>query len=154
MIRAAIACLLLMTAGPALAAKPAAEPSKDAPVGQYVDVSPVAIPIVADGRLVNYVFVAIRLQLIPSADAAKWRAKEPYFRDALARIGNRMSFTDPKDYAAVDAPRLTAAFSREATAIAGKDIKAVVITAQTPKQRLGLPRPGAASGGVRREIQP
>lgn len=156
MIRRALILSLVaaVVAGPALAAKPAAEPSKDGPVGQYVDVSPVAIPIVADGRLINYVFVAIRVQLIPSADAAKWRGKEPYFRDALARIGNRMSFTDPKDYAAVDAPRLIAAFSREAAAIAGKDVKAVVITAQTPKQRLGLPRPGAASGGVRREIQP
>jgi hypothetical protein len=152
--RALILSLAAAIAGPALAAKPAAEPSKDAPVGQYVDVSPVAIPIVAEGRLINYVFVNMRIQLIPSADAAKWRAKEPYFRDALARIGNRTSFTDPKDYAAVDAPRLIAAFSREATAIAGRDVKAVVITAQTPKQRLGLPRPGAASGGVRREIQP
>ena len=149
-----LSLVVAAAAGPALAAKPAAEPSKDAPVGQYVDVSPVAIPIMAEGRLINYVFVNMRSQLTASADAAKWRAKEPYFRDALARIGNRMSFTDPKNYAAVDAPRLVDAFTREATAIAGKNVKAVVITSQTPKQRLGLPRPGAASGGVRREIQP
>ena len=153
--RTLVLASIALIAAPALAAEPdKSGAGKDGPAGQYVDVSPVAIPILADGRLVNYVFVTFRVQLTAMADASKWRAKEPYFRDALARIGNRMSFTDPKNYAAVDAPRLVDAFTREATAIAGKNVKAVVITSQTPKQRLGLPRPGAASGGVRREIQP
>ena len=147
--RSLLLAFAAMIAAPALAAEPAkAGSGKDGPVGQYVDVSPVAIPILADGRLVNYVFVTFRVQLTAMADASKWRAKEPYFRDALARIGNRGSFADPKDYAAVDAPKLTAAFQREAVAIAGRDVKAVALTAQTPKQRLGLPRPGRGGQGA------
>ena len=149
--RALIAALLALAAGPALAAKTEA-PSKDAPIGQYVDVLPVAIPIVAEGRLVNYVFVTMRVNLTASANASKWRGKEPYFRDALARLGSRGSFGDPKDYATVDAPRLIAAFQGETVAIAGKDVKNVVITAQTAKQRRGLPKPGPRP--VRAEIQP
>ena len=141
--RLLIAGLLGLAARPALAegAEKAAVPA-----GRYIDISPVAIPILADGRLVNYVFVAIRVHLAPTADAAKWRAKEPYFRDALARIGNRNSFADPKDYASVDGPRLAAAFRREAVAIAGNDVKSISILSQTPKQRTGLPRrrPGVA----------
>ena len=153
--RSLLLAFVVLTAAPALAAEPAKTGTgKDGPAGQYVDVSPVAIPILADGRLVNYVFVTFRVQLTAMADASKWRAKEPYFRDALARIGNRGSFADPKDYAAVDAPKLTAAFQREAVAIAGKDVKGVAITAQVAKQRLGLPRPGGGAVGRRSEIQP
>ncbi|CAN7360149.1 hypothetical protein LJR164_002139 [Phenylobacterium sp. LjRoot164] len=153
MIRRALIASLLVAAvaGPASAAK-TEEPSKDAPIGQYVDVLPVAVPIMAEGRLVNYVFVTIRVNLTSAANASKWRGKEPYFRDALARLGSRGAFGDPKDYASVDAPRLTAAFQREAVAIAGKDVKNVVITAQTPKQRRGLPKPGPRP--TRTEIQP
>lgn len=149
--RAIIASLFAAVAGPALAAK-AAAPSKDEPIGQYVDVLPVAVPILAEGRLVNYVFVTIRVNLTPAANASKWRGKEPYFRDALARLGSRGTFGDPKDYASVDAPRLAAAFQREAVAIAGKDVKGVAITAQTPKQRRGLPKAGPRP--ARTEIRP
>ncbi|ODT62048.1 MAG: hypothetical protein ABS77_08000 [Phenylobacterium sp. SCN 69-14] len=86
--RSLLLAFAAMTAAPALAAESAKTGTgKDGPAGQYVDVSPVAIPILADGRLVNYVFVTFRVQLTAMADASKWRAKEPYFRDALARIG-------------------------------------------------------------------
>ncbi|MBA4011787.1 MAG: hypothetical protein C0481_07980 [Phenylobacterium sp.] len=150
--RAFIAALLAaVTVHPALAAK-SEEPSKDAPIGQYVDLLPVAVPILAEGQLVNYVFVTMRVNLTSSANASKWRGKEPFFRDALARLGSRGSFGDSKDYAAVDAPRLIAAFQREAVTIAGNDVKNVVITAQTAKQRRGLPKPGPRP--VRAEIRP
>lgn len=148
--RAALACLLALTATSALASAP--EKAEEKVVGQYVDIYPVAMPIVAEGQLINYVFVTIRLQLTATADASKWRAKEPYFRDALARLGHRTSFANTKDYASVDASRLTAAFQREAVAIAGKDVKGVTITAQTAKQRLGLPKPGPIA--PRTEIRP
>lgn len=146
MLRRAFIIALAAIAAPARAAEKAAQP------GQYVDISPVAAPILADGRLVNYVFVTMRVQLTASADAAVWRAKEPYFRDALTRLCNRVSLTGPNDYVTVDAERLVALFTKEAAAIAGKNLKAVTLTSQTPKQRLGLPRrvPRAA----RAEIQP
>lgn len=151
--RAVFAALLALAASPAFASAPAKEKGKEEKaIGQYVDIYPVAIPIVAEGRLINYVFVTIRLQLTPTADAAKWRVREPYFRDALARLGHRTSFANTKDYASVDAPRLIAAYQREAVAIAGKDVKGVLITEQTAKQRLGLPKPGPAV--ARTEIRP
>jgi len=151
--RALISGLALFAASNAFASAPAkGEKKEDKVVGQYVDIYPVAMPIVAEGRLINYVFVTMRIHLTQTADASKWRTKEPYFRDALARMGHRTSFANAKDYASVDGPRLTAAFQHEAVAIAGSDVKGVVITAQTAKQRLGLPRPGPKP--VRVEIQP
>jgi len=119
-------------------AAPAAE--KKTEVGQYVDLQPVGLPIVADGRLVNYVFVYVRLNLTSSANAAKLREREPYFRDALVRAAHRTPFTLVGDYGKVDVPRLTAALYREASAIAGPGmISSVVVTSQAPRRRVASP---------------
>ncbi|HYE44349.1 MAG TPA: hypothetical protein VEA44_01110 [Caulobacter sp.] len=130
----------LMAATAAQAAKPAVQEA----TGQYVDLSPVALPVVVGGKLVNYVFVSVRLNLSPSADAAKLRAKEPYFRDALVRAGHRTPFTNPRTYLELDTAKLRASLLREAGAIAGaKNFTSVTVSSQTPKQRTGLPRPPA-----------
>lgn len=142
----AIAAALLAVAGQAVAAAPEKPKASD---GQYVDLAPVALPIVVEGQLINYVFVSARLQLTPSADAAKLRAKEPFFRDALVRAGHKTPFTNPNDYTVVDVPRLQAVLLRDATAIAGgKGVKGVVVLSQTPKRRLGLPKPPPARPAV------
>lgn len=114
------------------------------PGGQYVDLSPVALPIVAGGQVVNYVFVYVRVNLSPSADLMKLRSKEPFFRDALVRAGHRTPFTDPKDYFHVDETRLKATLLRDAVAIAGRDVVSISIESQTPKRRTGVPKPPAA----------
>jgi hypothetical protein len=114
--------------------------------GQYVDLSPVAMPIVIDGRLINYVFVYIRVDLTPSADAIRLRDKEPYFRDALVRMGHRTPFILHTDYTKLDEPRLKAAFFQAAAAIAGPGMVASIeiLPGGGPMRRTGLPKPGAA----------
>lgn len=144
MIRHALAAaaILLALAGQAGASETAKPKASD---GQYVDLAPVALPIVVEGQLINYVFVSARLQLTASADAAKLRAKEPFFRDALVRAGHKTPFTNPNDYTVVDVSRLQAVLLRDATAIAGGNgVKAVVVLSQAPKRRLGLPKPPPA----------
>ncbi len=144
------AALAALCAPPALAAEEKAAP-KD--VGQYVDLSPVALPIVVDGKLINYVFVSVRVVLTTTANTAKLREREPYFRDALVRAGHRTPFTNSKDYMSIDAPRLQATMMREAVAIAGpKDIKAITITSQAPKRRIAPPK--AAGRRSSAEIRP
>lgn len=144
------AALAALCAAPALAAEEKAAP-KD--VGQYVDLSPVALPIVVDGKLINYVFVSVRVVLTTTANTAKLREREPYFRDALVRAGHRTPFTNSKDYMSIDAARLQATMMREAVAIAGaKDIKAITITSQAPKRRIAPPK--AAGRRSSAEIRP
>lgn len=139
----------LLTAAPLLLAATAAQaagaPKKEGgAVGQYVDLSPVALPVVVNGRLINYVFVHLRLNLAASADSAKLRTKEPYFRDALVRAAHRTPFTDPKSYIKLDEARLKSSLLQLAGAIAGaKNFTGVTVTQQTPKQRSGLPKPQA-----------
>lgn len=111
-------------------------------VGQYVEMQPMAIPIIVKGELINYVFVYVRLNLTTSADVAKLRQKEPFFRDALVRAAHRTPFVLPNDYQKVDEARLIASVMRDATAIVGPgQIKAVLITSQAPQKHVAQPRP-------------
>ena len=138
-----------LLAGSALAGEKA--PAKD--VGQYVDLSPVAIPIVADGKLVNYVFVSMRVMLSAGANVTKLRTREPYFRDALVRAAHRTPFTKATDYVSVDEPRIKASLYREVVALAGPgDIKSIVLSSQTPMRHVAMP--GSRSGGTQSEIRP
>jgi hypothetical protein len=113
--------------------------------GQYVDLAPVAMPIVVDGRLINYVFIYIRIDFTPSADAIRLRDKEPYFRDALVRMGHRTPFILRTDYTRLDEARLKAAFFQAAVAIAGPGMVASIeiLPGGGPMRRTGLPKPGA-----------
>ena len=65
--------------------------------GQYVELQPVGLPIVSGGRLVNYVFVYVRINLTSSANASRLREKEPFFRDAMVRAAHRTPFTLASD---------------------------------------------------------
>lgn len=141
--RLVILAPLILAAGPALAAKPKPKPAEAA--APYVDLLPVALPVVVQGRLVNYVFVSVRLDLSKDADASKLRAKEPLFRDALVRAGHRTPFTKADDYLALDEAKLKAALLRDAGAIAGGGVvRSVTILKSTPKRRTGVPRPRPA----------
>jgi len=120
----------------------AAEDKKPKEVGQYVDLQPVALPIVVDGQLVNYVFVHVRINLRTGADVIKVREKEPFFRDALVRDAHRAPFTVASDWQKIDEAKLIAVMTRDATAITGPGIvSSVAVTSQTPEKRVMAPRP-------------
>jgi hypothetical protein len=146
--RALIAALPLLAAAPAMASEEKKSDKGD--IGQYVDLASVALPIVVSGQLVNYVFVSLRVVLTSSANAAKLRTKEPFFRDALVKAAHRTPFTNEADYATIDVAKLQAVMLREAIAIGGRDnVKAITVLSQTPKQRVGLPKPRNRSGEIR-----
>ena len=138
---------LLILAAPLLmlaAGAHAAEDKKPKEVGQYVDLQPVALPIVVDGQLVNYVFVYVRVNLRQSADVTKVRDKEPAFRDALVRDGHRTPFVIATDWEKLDEAKLIAAMTRDASAIAGPDVVASVsVISQTPRRHAMPPRPAS-----------
>lgn len=141
MRRLALIASLAVLASPAWASAP---PKGKAVAGQYVDLAPVGLPIVGQGRLVNYAFVYVRLELSPSADPVRLRAKEPYFRDALVRLGHRTPLNRSDDYMRIDEARLRSALMREISAIAGPGaIRSVVVTSQTPRRRVTGPRKAA-----------
>jgi hypothetical protein len=126
--------------GPALAAA-------DPPVSPAtVQLSAVALPVVVDGRLINYVFVTVRLNLAAGVDGAAIRAKEPFFRDALVKAAHRHPFTLATDFTQLDAGRIRAEVMSEANAIAGPgSVRNVEVIKQVSQHRnLSLPAPKAA----------
>ena len=127
---------LLVLAGPARAEE------KPKTVGQYVDLQPVALPIVVGGQLVNYVYVYVRVNL--TGDVSRLRGKEPFFRDALVRESHRTPFVVPGNWEKVDEARLTAVMLRDARAIVGAEwVSSVVVTSQSPQRHVAQPRPPA-----------
>ena len=105
--------------------------------------SPVALPIVVDGRLANYIFVTVKVLLTHAADPLVVRDKEPYFRDALVRAAHRTPFVLRNDYNHIDGAKLRSVLFREASAITGPNIvRDVVIVEQTPQHHLASPHPG------------
>lgn len=110
----------------------------------YVNLSPIALPVAVQGRLINYIFVQLRLTMTATADGEAMRAKEPWFRDAIVRAGHRTPFTVATDYTKIDERRLVATLLQEARAIVGPGkFSGAQLLSQTPKQRSRLPTPAA-----------
>jgi hypothetical protein len=110
------------------------------PAPQTIALEAVALPIIVDGQLLNYVFCSIRLDLYPNADGAKVRAKEEYFRDDLVRMGHRSPFTRKDDYTKVDEARVRAEILRVAPSLVGPGvIRSATITKQTSQKLMTLP---------------
>jgi hypothetical protein len=132
----AAAALSLLIASSALPSQLMAGEKKDEKSEnlQYLAVSPVALPVIVKGVVVNYIFVTVRIELTNSANSAKAREKEPYFRDAMTRAGHRTPFNKPGDYTHVDEAKLIAFLYRDGQAIVGPGIiKSVTIVSQQPK---------------------
>ena len=100
-----------------------------------VQLGAVAIPVTVDGRLANYIFLNIRINLTMTADEAKFREKEPYFRDSLVHVASRVSFAQTgKDYL-LDEPRFKQVMAVEWAKITGPGvIKSIDVLSQSPKR--------------------
>ena len=73
-----------------------------------VQLATVGIPVMRDNRLVNYLFLSIRVNLTGKANEAKLRDMEPYFRDAIVRAASKTSFAQADNEDVLDAPRFKA----------------------------------------------
>ena len=125
----------------ALAAAPAmaAESKKPTSGGSARNISGVALPIITDGRIRNYVFVTVRLQLGDSQTPELMRAQEPYYRDALVRAAHRTPFVIADDWTRVDEVAISAFMMRVAPTISGAGaITAAEVAIQTPRRRMSL----------------
>jgi len=124
---------------PSLAAATIAD-ARDTPAsGASLAIAGVGLPIIAGGRIRNYVFVSLRLHLGGSATPESMRPKEAYLRDALVRAGHRTPFVVPDDWTRIDAAALAASLMRAAVPIAGRGaVTRVEVVSQAPRRRTGL----------------
>ncbi len=139
-----LALTLISLAAPAVASEAKAEKGEKGEkelVGQYVDLVPLALPVVADGQVRNYIFLRVRVNLTKQADAPKMRDKEPYLRDALVRAGHRTPFTRGDTYLKLDEAKLSASLAKDAAQILGPGkVASVQVMSQDPQRMTGIAR--------------
>jgi len=96
-----------------------------------MDAPYLAVPVVRDGRLVNYLFVSLRIQISPHVDLWRTRERAQFLRDALVRASHASQLSDPSDPnklnegLALQVYRAAAAQSLGADAVAGLSIVSV-----------------------------
>jgi hypothetical protein len=112
---------------------------RPAPSGASISMPGVGLPIIAGGRLRNYVFVSLRLHLGGSVTPESMRPKEAFLRDALVRAGHRTPFTVADDWTVIDTAALSASLMRSSAAIAGRgSVTRVEVVSQAPRRRTGV----------------
>ncbi|MDC7681890.1 hypothetical protein PQU92_01285 [Asticcacaulis sp. BYS171W] len=130
--RILIAAAGILTAAPALASAPAKEAG-----APYIKLAPVALPVIDKGRIVNYLFVTLKVNLTAKADVNTLRLKEPYFRDILIRTAHKQSFALPNKRDTLDEARLKAVMIPEFAKITGPNaIESLEVLAQNPKKSM------------------
>jgi len=75
-----------------------------ADVSRSMDAPYLAVPVVRDGQLVNYLFVSIRIQISPHVDLWRTRERAQFLRDALVRASHANALADPNDTNALNQP--------------------------------------------------
>ena len=132
--------LSLMSAGLGMGvAGPALASGDEKPAAAVVNLQGVGLPVIAGGRIRNYVFVSLRLHLSASAVMETVRAKDAHFRDALVKAAHRTPFTVAGDWTRLDENRMSAALVAAANAISGRgSVARAEIIAQNPRLRAGM----------------
>uniref|UniRef100_B0T1I0 Uncharacterized protein n=1 Tax=Caulobacter sp. (strain K31) TaxID=366602 RepID=B0T1I0_CAUSK len=141
-----LAPLALLAATPALANSPkkkGKEGEAEAAPDPVIKLQSMALPVIVDGRLVNYVFLQSSITLKPGVLVTIFEGKEPILRDAIVREAHTKPFTRPDSYAALDEGRLKASILRQANALIGPGkVAMVTIIKQTPRNFVPPPKPG------------
>jgi len=86
-----------------------AEDKKGAAADPLLTLLPIPIPISKDNKIVNYIFINMKVHLNPKAEVSKLGGKEPYLRDCILHMAAKISFAKPDRDDLLDEPRFTSA---------------------------------------------
>lgn len=111
-MKRAIAAALIASTMLAGLTKASAQPSAQqaAEATRSMDAAYIAVPVVRDGTLVNYLFVTLRIDISPSVDLWRTRERAHFLRDALVRAAHRTSLADPRRDDALNTALATTVF--------------------------------------------
>jgi len=98
-----------------------------------------AVPVVRNGELVNYLFVSIRIEVAPGVDLWRTRERAQFLRDALVRASHANDLSDPNDVNALNEARAIAVYRQAAVASLGQQaVGAVTIVSTYSSQGGGV----------------
>jgi flagellar basal body-associated protein FliL len=152
--RAFLTASLALLATPALARSAKKEKKgegEEAP-DPVIKLQSMALPIIAGGKLINYVFVQMTITLKPEELTTSFEGKEPQLRDAIVREAHSKPFIRPDSYVALDEARLKASVLRQINSLIGPGkVALVTVVKQTPRNFVAPPaKPGAQAKPVPR----
>ncbi|MGE0047281.1 MAG: hypothetical protein AB7J28_13950 [Hyphomonadaceae bacterium] len=129
-MRRAIAAALIastMLAGLSAAnAQPAA--NAEAESARTMDAPYIAVPVVRQGRLVNYLFVSVRVDIAPGVDLWRTRERAHFLRDALVRAAHQGQLAHATRDDQLNQPAAIAAFRTAAqSALGARAVRGVAI---------------------------
>jgi hypothetical protein len=104
-----------------------------------MDAPYLAVPVVRDGQLVNYLFVSIRLEIANGVDLWATREKAHFLRDALVRASHSNDLADPNDNNALNEARAIQVYRAAAVqALGERAVGGVSIVASYSSQGSGI----------------
>ena len=100
-------------------------------VSRTMDAPYLAVPVVRDGQLVNYLFVSLRIQISPRVDLWRTREKAQFLRDALVRASHANALADPNNNNALNQALAIQVYRQAAIQTLGAEAVAGVIIVST-----------------------
>jgi hypothetical protein len=73
------------------------EASEEQNSTRSMDAPYLAVPVIRDGVLVNYLFVSLRIEIANGVDLWRTREQAHFLRDALVRASHSADLADPHD---------------------------------------------------------
>ncbi len=108
------------------AAKAKTEEREAAVSARSMDAPYLAVPVVRDGQLVNYLFVSIRIEIANGVDLWRTRERAHFLRDALVRVSHTANLGDPEDINALNEARAIEVYRATAAEVLGQNAVAGV----------------------------
>lgn len=116
-----------------------AEGEEAAASSRSMDAPYLAVPVVRNGQLVNYLFVSIRIEIAPGVDLWRTRERAHFLRDALVRASHANDLADPANNNALNDARAIAVYHAAAVeALGAQAVGAISIVATYSSQGSGI----------------
>jgi hypothetical protein len=129
---------LANASGPSETAK-AKEEEGEQLSSRSMDAPYLAVPVVRDGQLVNYLFVSIRIEIAPGVDLWQTRERAHYLRDALVRASHGNDLADPEDNNTLNETRAIEVYRAAAVqALGERAVSGISIVATYSSQGSGI----------------
>lgn len=126
-------------AGPKAKAAPKGDAGGEELSSRSMDAPYLAVPVVRDGFLANYLFVSIRVEIANGVDLWRTREQAHILRDALVRASHAHDLSDPNDPNAVNQARAIEVYRAAAVAALGeRAVGQVTIVATYSSQGTGI----------------
>lgn len=140
MVASTLLAGLANASGPPAKAKDKGEAEEGAQTsGRSMDAPYLAVPVVRNGNLVNYLFVSIRIEITQGVDLWRTRERAHFLRDALVRASHSNDLVDPNDSNALNEARAIEVYRAAAIQALGENaVGPITIVATYSSQGSGI----------------